>query len=149
MKLSTKKGFTLIELLVVIAIIGILASVVLASLNSARSGGADAAIKSELNQIRTASEIYYADNGDYGAATTACANMFAGTQLTGIISSLQDRTSNVACVSNGDNWTVYGDLDVPAEFNDGYCVDSTGASRDTATVTAAATVTGCPATATS
>lgn len=60
-----QKGFTLIELLVVIAVIGILASVVLASLNSARKKGADAKIKSELKQISTALELYYDRYGTY------------------------------------------------------------------------------------
>ena len=64
------RGFTLIELLVVIAIIGILASVVLASLNSARDKGADAAIKSNLNNARAQAELYYDSNSR--TYTTVC-----------------------------------------------------------------------------
>ncbi|MDD5032750.1 MAG: type II secretion system protein [Candidatus Pacebacteria bacterium] len=53
------KGFTLIELLVVIAIIGILASVVLASLNSARQKSRDARRIADLKQIQLALELCY------------------------------------------------------------------------------------------
>jgi type II secretion system protein G len=60
-----QKGFTLIELLVVIAVIGILASVVLASLNSARGKGRDAKRLSDLKQVQTALELYYSTNGSY------------------------------------------------------------------------------------
>jgi prepilin-type N-terminal cleavage/methylation domain-containing protein len=59
------RGFTLIELLVVVAIIGLLASVILASLNIARAKARDAKRFSDLHQIQTALEMYYSDHGSY------------------------------------------------------------------------------------
>ena len=62
-----KVGFTLIELLVVISIIGILATLVVANLNSARSRARDAARKSDLKNIQSAMRLYYNDKGAYPA----------------------------------------------------------------------------------
>lgn len=58
-------GFTLIELLVVIAIIGLLSSVVLASLNSARTKAQDSARLSDMDQVITALSLYYIDHGKF------------------------------------------------------------------------------------
>ena len=69
-KVTTREfGFTLIELLVVVAIIGILASVVLASLNSARSKARDARRHSDIKQIQNALALYYSTNGAYPDTT--------------------------------------------------------------------------------
>lgn len=57
-----KRAFTLIELLVVIAIIGLLSSVVLASLASARSKANDSKRVSDLREIQKALETYANDN---------------------------------------------------------------------------------------
>lgn len=63
-----ERGFTLIELLVVIAIIGILSSVVLASLNSARRKSRDARRVADIKQLQLALELSYDTNGSYPAA---------------------------------------------------------------------------------
>ncbi len=58
-----KNGFTLIELLVVIAIIGVLSTVVLASLNTARARARDSARISNIKQVQSALAMYHSENG--------------------------------------------------------------------------------------
>lgn len=65
-----KKGFTLIELLVVIAIIGLLSTLAVVSLNNARSKSRDAKRVSDIKQVQTALELYYADNNGYPAGSS-------------------------------------------------------------------------------
>lgn len=91
----TSRGFTLIELLVVIAIIGILSSVVLASLNSARKKGRDARRISDVKQIQLALELYYDNNQSYPAGTGAASTTLAALVSSGFISSIpQDPTNS-------------------------------------------------------
>jgi len=67
---KSSAGFTLIELLVVISIIGLLSSIVLTSVNSARAKARDARRKSDLHTIQTALELYYDKYGTYQVAGT-------------------------------------------------------------------------------
>lgn len=69
---KNKKGFTLIELLVVIAIIGLLATLSVVALNSARMKARDVRRKADLKQIYNALQMYYDENGKYPQAG-ACA----------------------------------------------------------------------------
>ncbi len=68
---KSRRGFTLIELLVVIAIIGILASIVLASLNTARRKSRDARRIADLKQIQLALELFADANGQEYPDTAA------------------------------------------------------------------------------
>ncbi len=114
------KGFTLIELMVVIAVIGVLASVIVASLNSARKKGRDATRMRDMQEIRKAIELYISDNGhppdlgtpdcldiNYSSTTGECvANETAyyldnwealETQLSPYISSLSEDPCGIDC----------------------------------------------------
>ena len=77
---NKNRGFTLIELLVVIAIIGILSSVVLASLNSAREKSRDARRIGDIKQLQLALEMYYDSNSAYPSTTAALVGDFIPVQ---------------------------------------------------------------------
>ncbi|MEY2641082.1 MAG: hypothetical protein RL150_475 [Candidatus Parcubacteria bacterium] len=121
MKFQNKRaGFTLIELLVVIAIIGILSSVVLASLSSARGKGNAAAIKQNLTSIRTQAEILYADDLSFA---NVCANSVVTNARTEADS--LNGSGSVTCVNAAGGWAVAADLPDSGAF----CVDSSGRGR--------------------
>jgi prepilin-type N-terminal cleavage/methylation domain-containing protein len=133
MKLNLQRGFTLIELLVVIAIIGILSSVVLASLNSARDKGADAAIRGNIGGIRAQAELVFDDNGGQtyvtGLFTTDNASRNAVTAADSA-----NGAGLVATTSSTTGWAASAQLKSNTAL--WYCVDSTG--NATATTQAAA-----------
>ncbi len=70
---KNKKGFTLIELLVVIAIIGLLSTLAVVALTSARTKARDSKRVADMKQVQTAMELYYSANNTYPAGAT-CTN---------------------------------------------------------------------------
>ncbi len=101
-KNQNNKGFTLIELLVVVAIIGILSSVVLASLNSAREKGKIATIKSTLKQLYNQAQMNFTENGSFINSNTSNSNFTCtgpGNNLGKIVQPLLDKGIFVKCFS--------------------------------------------------
>ena len=133
------KGFTLIELLVVIAIIGILASVVLASLNTARAKGADAAVKANLNNMRAQAELFY-DTGSTYTAVCADPNMIKA-QAAAVSAGGNDGNC-YAPLADADTWSAWAGL--KADDTKAWCVDSTGTSHQVLKSATTTSLVSCP-----
>lgn len=134
------KGFTLIELLVVIAIIGVISSIVLASLNNARARGNDAKTKAQLSGVRAAMELYFNSQTtpSYGATVstgncpTSGTSIFMDSTVRPYLSNLPTNVIAV-CRTNGTNYAISANLtqsSLPAA-SDHWCVDSLGTSKPT------------------
>ncbi len=156
--MKQQKGFTLIELLVVIAIIGILASVILASLNTARNKGSDAAIKASLTNARAQAELFYDTGTTYasvcttgtnnisamvlGAAQKLLSSNTVGATAQAFVYSASGGTGSAVCHDSSTGWAAIVSLKNPVTASSGWCVDSTGAAKE-ATALAASAV-ACP-----
>jgi prepilin-type N-terminal cleavage/methylation domain-containing protein len=145
MKKHTQAGFTLIELLVVIAIIGILASIVISSLSTAKQKGIDANIKSTLANSRAQAQVYYENASTYyvDGVTNVCTDtqgvykLLAGAATAAgaaVIINGTQAVDNANCNAYYDGWMIQVPLKQLNQISsssdvDYYCVDSTGTSK--------------------
>lgn len=152
------RGFTLIELLVVIAIIGVLSSVVLASLNSARTRARDAAIKTGIKQFVTLLQLEYSDTGSYTALQSGwdytaaeCNNSFSGTYAANARQICTNIVSNSGAIYTGTNinnatmFSVFAPLPGSAAQGYYFCMGSSGAVTSVGTPSNGWVTPGCHA----
>lgn len=103
----TQKGFTLIELLVVISIIGLLSSVLLASLSTARVRAANTATTSQIREYQKALALFYADNGRYPITGTPGSVVCLGPNGTTCVIANRTITNTIA---NMGELSILGEL---------------------------------------
>jgi len=104
-----RAGFTLIELMTVVAIIGLLAMIAIPKLTSLKGRAQIAAMKSDLRNLVTAEENYFAQNLKYatptdlaGAYTVSAGNSMPTITLTG-----DGWTATLTSVSTGQTCAVF------------------------------------------
>ncbi len=128
-------GFTLIELLVVIGIIGVLAAVIMGSLNSSRATSVDAAIKSSLVNARTQAQIYNDKYLGYGTATSAClpttGTLFADVTIAAEIKQIDDQNGatpkSISCVATPGSFAIASVLKTNSAK--AYCIDANNTGK--------------------
>jgi len=126
------KGFTLIELLVVIAIIGILSAIVLASLDTARNKGVDAATKADLDDARAQAENFYDSQTPTNTYTGVCTNAGGIANMINAVTSNSGSAAFCMAKADGSAWAAGGVL----KGGGSWCVDNTGTSTYKGTLVA-------------
>ena len=146
---TQSRGFTLIELLVVVTIIGLLASVVLVSLGSARLKGVDATIKAQLHSAQEQDELYATSNTNNYSGVCAASQSSSGLggSTSGILVAALSAVAgkggavnvtlatagqwnNVSCHDTATSWMVEAPLSASTSGVPSlWCVDSNGSAK--------------------
>jgi prepilin-type N-terminal cleavage/methylation domain-containing protein len=125
MRIKKQGGFTLIELLVVIAIIGILSSVVMVSLVTARQKARDARRIVDVKTIQLALETYFSDNLEYPTGVYGTANGALNKTSVYLATIPADPNSTVACTSGTQtSCYIYAAL-IPSNTPSATCTQNT------------------------
>ena len=133
---SPVRGFTLIELLVVVAIIGMLSSIVLSSLTSARNRAGDSSVRSNLKSLTNLAALYQSNNAGYGSSVTAATCPTSGTSMFYADVNIRNAIAKAAmggggatrCATDGNSYAVSVQLKTSTDH---WCVDSAGGVRQT------------------
>lgn len=145
--MKSSRAFTLIELLVVIAIIGVLSSVVLTSLSSARAKAQDATVKRNLATVRHQGAMYMSSYNNYGPTFAVGVCPTSGTSMffvdvtmrNAIIAANVAGTGPTRCSTDGTAYAMSAKLNSSANH---WCVDSAGAAKEISNASWTGTV--CP-----